>query len=106
MVPENNNYNTMNYEIIKKPNTNNGNVKESIKSTSGNNQFLKQKNQQSVEPFGSPIKNSNVSLGLMKIPCLEWKKDTNKGTKTAEFYCILSQKKECFGRNVYCQKTK
>ena len=76
----------MNYEIIKKPNTNNGNVKESIKSTSGNNQFLKQKNQQSVEPFGSPIKNSNVSLGLMKIPCLEWKKDTNKGTKTAEFY--------------------
>ena len=86
IVPENNNYNTMNYGMITKVNSNNGIVKESIPSTTGNNQFLKQKKQETAEPFGSPNKNSNFSIGLRKIPCFEWKSDSSKSTKTAEFY--------------------
>ena len=39
-----------------------------------------------AEPFDSPNKNSNASLTTRKIPCFEWKTDTTKGTKTAEFY--------------------
>ena len=70
----------------KEINSNNGNVKESIPSTNINNQLIKQRKQDNGEPFDSPIKNSNVSLTTRKIPCFEWKTDTTKGTKTAEFY--------------------
>jgi len=70
----------------KEINSNNGNVKESIPSTNINNQLIKQRKQDNAEPFDSPIKNSNVSLTTRKIPCFEWKTDTTKGTKTAEFY--------------------
>ena len=70
----------------KEINSNNGNVKESIPSTNINNQLIKQRKQEMAEPFDSPIKNSNVSLATRKIPCFEWKTDTTKGTKTAEFY--------------------
>ena len=70
----------------KEINSNNGNVKESIPSTNINNQLIKQRKQDNAEPFDSPIKNSNVSLITRKIPCFEWKTDTTKGTKTAEFY--------------------
>ena len=65
-------------------------VKDSIPSTVVNNKLLNPKNRNSCEN----IKNSTVSLGLMKIPCFEWKSDVNKGTKTAEYYLnIYYQKK-------------
>ena len=85
-IPENNNYNQINFGMKKEINSNNGNVKESIPSTNINNQLIKQRKQEMAEPFDSPIKNSNVSLATRKIPCFEWKTDTTKGTKTAEFY--------------------
>ena len=68
----------MNGEGIKKYNSNNGIVKDSIPSTAPNNQLINPKNQ--------IVKNSCISLASMKIPCFEWKTDINKGTKTAEYY--------------------
>ena len=64
-------------------------MKESIPSTSENNQLIKPKNLLTVDNTNSPIKNSSVSYALMKIPCIEWKKDINKGNKSAEYYLNL-----------------
>ena len=90
-MPESNNTNNANYEGIKQINSGNVVVKDSIPSTGVNNKLANPKTRASIEN----IKNSTVSLGLMKIPCFEWKNDTNKGTKTAEYYL-----------NIYYQKKK
>ena len=82
LVPDNNNSN----DPTNNANSNNGNVKESIPSTTANNQLLKQRKPEAGEFIGSPIKYSNVSIGLMKLPFFEWKQDTSKGTKSAEYY--------------------
>ena len=72
-----------------KNNNSNNIMKESIPSTSENNQLIKPKNLLTVDNTNSPIKNSSVSYALMKIPCIEWKKDINKGNKSAEYYLNL-----------------
>ena len=81
-MPENNNYNSLKSEGLKSYNSNNGMVKDSIPTTAVINNLMKKS---SVDN----IRNSCVSLTLMKIPCLEWKNDIYKGTKTAEFYLNL-----------------
>ena len=87
MVPENSNYNGINPVGMNK-NTNNPNYQiaaGSLQSTVPTNQYLKPiKNNQDI--FNSNVRNSCVSLALMRIPCLEWKNNVNKGTKTVEYY--------------------
>ena len=56
--------------------------------------YLKQKKLEAAEYFSSPIKYSNVSAGLMKLPYFEWKQDTSKGTKTAEFYLNILESQQ------------
>ena len=105
-MPDNNNYSN---DATVKANSNNGNVKESIPSTNANNQFLKQRKPEVGESFGSPIKNSNVSMGSMKLPFFEWKQDTSKGTKTAEFYLNIyyhKKKNSLSGLSINNSKTR
>ena len=87
MVPENSNYNGINPVGMNK-NTNNPNYQiaaGSLQSTVPTNQYLKPiKSNQDI--FNSNVRNSCVSLALMRIPCLEWKNNVNKGTKTVEYY--------------------
>ena len=86
MVPENNNCNGINPVGINKNNNPNYQIAGgSLQSTVPNNQYLKPiKNSQDI--FNSNVRNSCVSLALMRIPCLEWKNNVNKGTKTVEYY--------------------
>ena len=91
-MPESNNTNNANYEGIKQINSGNVVVKDSIPSTGVNNKLANPKTRASIEN----IKNSTVSLGLMKIPCFEWKNDVNKGTKTAEYYLNIYYQKKKF----------
>ena len=57
-------------------------VKESLPSTQANNALVK-------PSINSPKRSSVMSLGQLKIPCFEWKKDPNVGSKTAEYYLNL-----------------
>ena len=82
----------MKFEI--KNNNSNNIMKESIPSTSENNQMIKPKNILTVDNTNSPLKNSSVSYALMKIPCIEWQKDINKGNKSAEYYLNLYYSKK------------
>ena len=70
---------------------------------------MKQKKPEVGEFFGSPIKYSNVSVGLMKLPFFEWKQDTNKGTKSAEYYLNIyyhKKKNSLTGFSLFNSKTR
>jgi cGMP-dependent protein kinase len=57
-------------------------VKESLPSTQINNV-----NNALVKPsMSSPKRSTVISVGLIKIPCFEWKTEENIGEKTAEYY--------------------
>ena len=71
--------------INKYNNSNNALAKDSLQSTAANNQYSKQ-NRNTLDNFNSGYRNSCVSLGLMRIPCFEWKNNIHNGTKTAEYY--------------------
>ena len=54
-------------------------MKESLPSTQVNNALAK-------PSINSPKLSSVISIGLIKIPCFEWKTDDNIGSKSAEYY--------------------
>ena len=57
-------------------------MKESLPSTQINNV-----NNALVKPsMSSPKRSTVISVGLIKIPCFEWKTEENIGEKTAEYY--------------------
>ena len=55
-------------------------IKDYLPSSNENNQIIKPKNNYNSDFF------KNSPLVVKKIPCIEWKNDINKGTKSAEYY--------------------
>ena len=73
-------------------NYNNQRVTESLRPS-----IIKPKKKEEIETLEPSIKNSVVSLGLIKIPFFSWKNDSNKDNKTAEYYLnMYYQKKNSF----------